>query len=170
MQNASFFELGYQNDDLPEDYDLMLRAVAVGMRFGKVESSLFDWFDTSGRLTRNDARYRPEAFMKCRRQRLLEGPLAGHSTVDVWGAGKTGKPWLRWLQSEGRRVRRAYDVHPRKIGHRIHGIPVVDPTVMPRPDGTPLLVAVGADGARSLIQDHVSVRGYVPGSDTWFVA
>jgi hypothetical protein len=170
LARRCYFELGCRDCDLPEDYDLMLRASAAGMRFGKVPEVLFDWSDGPGRLTRTDPRYSAEAFMRCRRMHLLAGPLHGVGAVDLWGVGKTGKPWLRWLQAEGIAVRRAYEVSVRKVGVRIHGVPVAHPDEMPTADGTPLVIAVGAEGARELILPHIASRGYAAGRDAWFVA
>ena len=108
--------------------------------------------------------------MNCRRQHLLAGPLKGVSAVDLWGLGKTGKPWLRWLQSEGMIVRNGYDIDERKIGGTIHGVPVFHPDQMANPDSTPLLIAVGSENARQIIQPQLLSRGYSPGRDAWFVA
>ena len=108
--------------------------------------------------------------MACRRHYLLHGRLRRLSAVDLWGAGQTGKPWLRWLQQQGIVVRRVYDVSHRKIGNRIHGVLVCSTEDLVPPDGTPLLIAVGADGARTLIRPFITERGYLPGSDAWFVA
>ena len=130
---------------------------------------LFDWIDSGDRLTRTAARYSPEAFDRCRKIHLLDGPLSGKTTVDLWGAGQTGKPWLRWLQGEGFTVRHAVEVSPKKIGTRIHGVPVIADTALPPPDGTPLIIAVGAAGARELIETDLTKKGYLPGKDAWFV-
>jgi len=170
LAKRSYFELGYREGDFPEDYDLFLRAANQGMRFGKVEQPLFDWTDSPGRLTRSDSRYSPEAFDRCRRQALLAGPLAGVNQIDLWGVGQTGKPWLRWLQEQGFGVRRAYDVAQKKIGQEVRGVGVLSPEAMPPADGTPLLIAVGAAGARELIRPHVEQQGHVVGRDAWFVA
>ncbi len=170
LARRSYFELGNREGDFPEDYDLMLRAANRGMTFGKVGDVLFDWTDRPGRLTRTDARYTPAAFDRCRRTHLLGGPLAGVRVVDLWGVGQTGKPWLRWLQASDIAVRRSYDVNRRKIGKSIHHVPVLDPATMPEADGTPLVIAVGADGARKSISAQVLARGHVLGVDTWFVA
>ena len=112
LARRGYFELGYRDGDFPEDYDLLLRAVEHGMRLGKVDEALLDWTDQPRRLTRTDARYSPEAFDRCRRRHLLTGPLRGARDVDLWGVGKTGKPWLKWLKSCGISVRRGYDVNP----------------------------------------------------------
>lgn len=170
MGRRAYFELRFANNDLPEDYDLMLRAAARGMRFGKVREVLLDWTDHSERLTRTDRRYTRAAFNRCRRQHLCNGPLSNVDCVDLWGVGQTGKPWLRWLLAEKIDVRSAYDVNQRKLNERIHGVPVMHPDEMATADGTPLVIAVGAAGARELILPHIQSRGFVPGKNAWFVA
>lgn len=171
LARREYFELGFRDQlNLPEDYDLMLRAAAGGMRFGKVAEVLFDWRDHSDRVTRTDDRYSTEAFMNCRRQHLLAGPLNGVSAVDLWGLGQTGKPWLRWLQSQRLTVRNGYDIDERKVGGTIHGVPVSHPDQMADADGTPLLIAVGSENARQVIRPQLLERGYSPGRDAWFVA
>ncbi len=170
LARRSYFEMGFCDSDLPEDYDLMLRAVARGMRFGKVDEVLFDWTDHPGRLTRTDSRYTPKAFSRCRQLHLLAGPLLDVSRVDLWGVGQTGMPWLRWLQDHNIAVRRGYDINERKLNEIIHGVQIVHPTEMPAADGTPLIIAVGAENARKLILPQILLRGYVLGGDAWFVA
>lgn len=170
LARRSYFELGFRDSDLPEDYDLMLRAAARGMRFGKVDEVLLDWTDHPGGLTRTDSRYSPEAFTRCRQRNLLDGPLRDVSTVDLWGVGQTGKPWLRWLQTQGIAVRRGYDISERKVNREIHGVRISHPDTMPAADGTPLLIAVGADKAREIILPQIVSRGYDSGRNAWFVA
>ena len=170
LARRSYFQQGYSDDGLPEDYALMLRGAEQGMRFGKVPRVLLHWTDSPNRLTRTGHRYTTTAFENCRRRHLLQGPLKGVKTVDLWGAGRTGKPWLRWLQQQGIVVRHLYDVSRRKIGNDIHGVTVVVHKSLVDPDGTPLLIAVGAAGARSLIRSFITEREYSPGVDAWFVA
>ena len=163
------FELGYREGAWPEDYDLCLRALGQGHTAAKVSEVLFDWIDSGQRLTRNDPRYSPEAFDRCRRTHLINGPLRGIREVDLWGAGQAGKPWLRWRQGEGFRVRHVVEVSQKKIGTQIHGVPVIADTELPPPDGTPLIIAVGAAGARELIEAELTKRNYTLGKDAWFV-
>lgn len=170
LARRGYFELGFRDDGLPEDYDLMLRAAENGWRFGKVARVLLDWTDRPDRLTRSDSRYSENAFMTCRRKYLLRGPLRDVPCVDLWGVGRTGKPWLRWLQSLDVRVRHAYDMSPRKQGKHIHGVAVEHPSCLRQADGTPLLIAVGAKNARQVIRPQVQRQGYRVGADVWFVA
>ena len=169
LAKREVFELSYRDGAWPEDYDLCLRALGKGYTAAKVPEVLFDWIDSGDRLTRTDERYSPEAFDRCRRAHLLDGPLTGRTEVYMWGAGQAGKPWLRWLLAEGFTVRRVIEVSPKKIGTKIHDTPVIADTELPPPDGTPLIIAVGAAGARELIEADVAKKGYVPGIDAWFV-
>ena len=169
LARREYFELGFLQNEFPEDYDLMLRAANAGMRFGKVDKVLFDWTDHPQRLTRNDSRFSSSAFMACRQTHLLGGPLSSVKQIDLWGVGKTGKPWLRWLQSNRIQVRRAYDIDPRKVDQTIHGVKVRDPRDLIY-DGTPMIVAVGADNARSTIWPQLVKSGFTPGTDVWFMA
>ncbi|MDB4671165.1 MAG: glycosyltransferase family 2 protein [Pirellulaceae bacterium] len=170
VARRKYFEIGFRQTDMPEDYDLFLLAAQLGIRFGKVPEILFDWYDSPGRLTRTDDRYSGMAFDRCRRLHLLAGPLKNCMKVDLWGVGKTGKPWLRWLLAEGFQVRHCYDVSPRRVGELIHGCPVLHPDVFSAADGTPLLIAVGAKGARQQIDGFIRNQGHSPGGDAWFVA
>ena len=169
LARREVFELGCRDGAWPEDYDLCLRALGQGYTAAKVPEVLFDWIDSDNRLTRTDERYSPEAFDRCRRAHLLDGPLAGKTQVDMWGAGQAGKPWLSWLLAKGFNVRHVVEVSPKKIGTKIHDTPVISDTDLPPPDGTPLIIAVGAAGARELIEADLTQKGYTPGKDTWFV-
>ncbi len=170
LARRAYFELGCRDGDFPEDYDLMLRATAKGLHFGKVAQVLLDWTDGPDRLTRTDGRYMPAAFDRCRRTHLLGGPLDGVQEVDLWGMGQTGKPWIRWLQENDIHVRHGYDVSPRKQGVAIHGVSVTTPDELAPADGTPLLIAVGAKGARQVITPQLLNRDYTIGGDAWFVS
>ena len=133
LARREYFELGFCDNGFPEDYDLMLRAAASGMKFGKVPEVLFDWTDRPGRLTRTHENFSESAFMRCRQTHLLAGPLSFVGQVDLWGLGKTGKPWLRWLQQNRIRVRRAYDINPRKINDQNHLVATRDSPLSKRP-------------------------------------
>ena len=169
LAKREVFDLGFRDGAWPEDYDLCLRALGQGHTAAKVPEVLFDWIDSGDRLTRTDERYSPEAFDRCRRAHLLDGPLAEKTEVDLWGAGQAGKPWLSWLLAKGFTVRHVVEVSPKKIGTKIHDTPVISDTDLPPPDGTPLIIAVGAAGARELIEADLAQKGYTPGKDAWFV-
>lgn len=170
LARRSYFELGYRNNAFPEDYDLLLRAFTCGLKVGKVAQPLLTWHDDPRRLTRTNRRYTAAAFRDCRREHLQTGPLAGVDQVRFWGVGQTGKPWMRWLIEQQIEVVAAIDVNKRKTGKKIHGTAVVSPEDLPAADGVPLLIGVGSEGARTLIEDYIRRRDYRPGVDAWFLA
>ena len=154
--------------------DRFLRAANAGMTFGKVPAPLLKWHDHSSRLTRSNERYTDDAFMKCRRQHLLDGPLANTDRVRLWGGGQTGKAWLKWFRSINFDLPFCVDVHPRRIGNRIHDTPIISPDDLPVANAetrsSPLVIAVGTDGTRDEIRAFIEARGYEVGTDAWFVA
>ncbi len=163
---------GYRDGPFPEDYDLWLRLDAAGFRLGKVPGLLTLWREGPGRATRTDSRYSPEAFRRAKLDYLCRegGPLSGGAAV-VWGAGQEGKPWLRDLAERGVRVDRVVELAPGKLGQRIHGALAIPPDDLPPPaDTPPLIVAVGAPGARAEIRVWLEAHGFTERVDFWCVA
>jgi glycosyltransferase involved in cell wall biosynthesis len=161
---------GWRDGDFPEDYELWLRLAADGHALGNVPRVLLAWRESPGRLTRTDPRYALDrhAALKCRY--LARGPLAGRGEVAIWGAGETGRALCDALAPEGIRPAILVDVDPRKIGRTIRGAPVVGHRDLHRVRGLPLLVAVGAPGARELIRAELRAAGFVETRDFWCTA
>ncbi len=169
MRREAFEEVGgYQDHGGPEDYDLVLRFFEQGWRVENCESVLLEWRDSPGRLSMRDPRYSEAAFRALKRRHLFRGVLAEGRRFHQWGAGEVGKRWLR--EWEGQMPEAVVDIHPRKIGRRIHHVPVIPPEVLPPPGETVVLVAVGTPGARDEIRDWFTPRGYREAVDYWFLA
>lgn len=163
---------GYREGAFPEDYDLWLRLDAAGYALGKVPGKLTLWREHPRRQTRRNPDLGPAGFREVKLRYLLRpgGPISGGAAV-VWGAGQEGKPWLRALAARGVAVERVVDLDPRKLGQRIHGARVVAPEDLAPPDETrPVLVAVGARGARAEIRAWLTARRYVERRDFYCVA
>ena len=80
------------------------------------------------------------------------------------GNGAGGLILTRFLLAEGARVERFIDVHPRKVGTRIHGIPVFPPESLGAPpEDTHLVAAVGVRGIRDEIRGALTSLGWVEG-------
>jgi glycosyltransferase involved in cell wall biosynthesis len=161
---------GYRSCGGPEDYDLWLRGYQAGWRFAKHPESLLGWRDAPGRLTRNDPRYAAERFRDVKIDALSRGPLASGRGVVLWGAGPIGKGWSRALRAAGHRVAAFVEVHPRRIGARVHGVPVVDVAGAARFRGPLHLAAVGQPGARETIRGAARELGLVEGRELIAVA
>lgn len=161
---------GYRGGDFPEDYDLWSRLALAGHALAKVPAVLVHMRDRPRRLTRTHPAYGPEAFRRVR-QRHLEATLAREARVVVWGAAKSGKPWLRWLRERGQPLPFAIDIDPRRIGNTRQGVPVLAPDALARrrADYDLVLVAVGARGARAEIRAHLAALGLREPAEARFV-
>ncbi len=171
MRTAALRALGgWRELDGPEDYDLWLRAFDAGLRFAKVAETLLDWRDSPGRLTRTDPRYAPARFLALKVEALARGPLSPARPVVVWGAGPVGKAWSRALRAAGHELRAFVEVDPRKLGRRLHGVPVVAVGEAGALRGPLHLAAVGQKGARERIRAEAARLGLADGDDLIAVA
>ena len=164
MRRAALVALGgYRDSGGPEDYELWLRAFDAGLRFAKLGETLLEWRDGPRRLTRRDPRYAPARFLDLKLRALERGPLAGRRPLVVWGAGPIGKSWARALGARGHRLAGFVEVDPRKLGARIHGVPVVPVAEAARFAGALHLAAVGRPGAREEIAAAAARQGVAEG-------
>ncbi|HSN16554.1 MAG TPA: glycosyl transferase family 2, partial [Anaeromyxobacteraceae bacterium] len=86
--------------------------------------------------------------------------LAGKAEVALWGAGETGKATADALAAAGVRTALFVEVDRKKVGRTVRGAPVVGWDQLGRAKGLPLLVAVGAPGARDLIRAELGKAGW----------
>jgi len=161
---------GYGDPDWPEDYDLFLRADALGMRMGKPEPVLLRWREHARRLTRNDERYDRKRFQAAKAHYLSKHRLAGKGPVVLWGAGPSGRLMHDLLLREGTGVAGFLDVHPRRIGGEKRGLPVWPIERLDQVSDRFILVAVGAAGARSEIREFMHQHALREGEHFLFVA
>jgi glycosyltransferase involved in cell wall biosynthesis len=158
---------GYVDGPFPEDYELWLRLHAAGHRMVKVPRVLLRWRERPGRTSRVDPRYSRDAFDRLRADYLARDPrVASGREIVVWGAGRRSRLRARLAMERGIRPVAWIDIDPRKIGHRVWGLPVHPPECLagraPRPF---ILVYVNNHGARDLIAARLAELGYAPGAD-----
>lgn len=158
---------GYRDGDFPEDYELWLRLAARGASIRKVPLVGLRWRQHGQSFSRTDGRYRPEAFREVK-ARYLSAVLPTGRPLVVWGAGQTGKRFMRSLEAHGPRASRFVDIDPKKIGRRARGVPVVAKEALAAEDF--VLVAVGARGARAEVRAYLEGRGRREGRDFRCVA
>ena len=159
---------GYREGDFPEDYDLWLRLVSAGWRLSNLPQEVVRIRDRPDRLTRQDPRYRPEAFRLLRMAHLARTDLATPRRVVVWGAGRGGRPWIRWLLAQGHHLPAVLDI---KWGTERHGVPILAPETLPDLEFDLLLVAVGLRDVKEEIRGQLAQiwpEG-VEGEDWWAV-
>jgi len=174
MRRAELLEMGgYRDYGWPEDYDLWLRYHANGKRMSKVPQVLLRWREHPLRLTRTDARYSVENFLRAKAHFLALGPLSDCDAVIIWGAGQMGRRLSKHLIRNGMPVTSFLDIDSRKIGRHLRGKPIYatdDLAEIWRQYKRPaLLAAVSSRGARALIRERLCDRGFVEAKDYWCV-
>jgi len=160
---------GYREGPFPEDYELWLRWMEAGVKFGKVNRTLLRWNDPPQRLSRADARYSTEAFYRCKAgylARWLRAHLAPPRPIWIWGAGRPTRKRAEWLASHGVSIAGYVDIDPRKQGRRLGGgREVVAPEDLPPAGEIFVLGYVGKRAARSLARNLLAARGWLEGRD-----
>lgn len=151
---------GWRDRGWPEDYDLILRLLAAGLGVGMVPRRLLAWREGPGRLSRRSPVYAQERFTACKAAFLAEGLLASHPRYVLWGYGATGRALRRALLAHGRRPARVVELHPRRLGQRIHGAPVVPPEALAEGPRLPVVASVAGDTARAEIRAALARMGY----------
>ncbi len=163
----------YREGDFPEDYELLLRWLEKGVHMAKVPQELLVWNDPPGRLSRTHPKYDMDSFYRIKAlylARWLERNNPHHPEVHVLGAGRTTRKRADMLLEHGVRFAAYYDLDPRKVGHIVHGIPVLHRDRIP-PSGQGFCLSyVASRGARDDIAAFLSDRGLEPGRDWLAVA
>ena len=165
MMRREMAALGYADRRWPEDYDLVLRALASGMRIGVVPRRLLCWRNGAGTLSRTHPRYAQVQFIACKAHYLATGFLANTETYVLWGYGATGRALRRALAVFGRFPSHIVEVKRGRIGQRIHGAPVVGHTALEQLRGQPIVVSVARADPRRQIRGVLAGMHFVEGAD-----
>lgn len=165
MMRRSIADLGYCDRGWPEDYDLVLRAIAAGHRIGVVPRRLLAWRDRPDGMSRRDPRYTIDQFTACKAHYLTRGFLSAVDTYVLWGYGGTGRKLRRALAAHGKRPSRIIEVKQSRIGQRIHGAPVVPLDALASLRGESIIVSVARSGPRSEIRAALQRLDFVEGRD-----
>ena len=186
FRKALWDELGgYHESKWPEDYDFWCRAFLASKQFAKPENiRLLRWRDHGRRLSRTDDRYNKEMFMRCKAYYLaqyLSSVYQAHNklNVSIWGTGPTGLKLhdylIEYSSTHAISIDSFYDINSKMRGREKRQKPVYvveignsrDSLAMDRfkQTGNLLLVAVGARGARSEMNQYLSFCGLEIGVD-----
>jgi glycosyltransferase involved in cell wall biosynthesis len=160
LRRAELVDLGYRDAGWPEDYDLVLRALARGLEIGVVPRRLLAWRDGARRLSRTGEVYALPRFAAIKAAFLAEKFLATTDRYVLWGYGGTGRALRRALLAHGKRATHVIEVHPGRLGNTIHGAPVVSPEVLPSLAPLPVVVSVARTGPRERIRAAMVRMGF----------
>jgi glycosyltransferase involved in cell wall biosynthesis len=167
LRTAAVRELGgWRDGAFPEDWELWLRLMEAGHRLSCVPEVLHRWRDHDRRLTRQDERYSRERHLDLKAEYLARRFPA----VILWGATDTGRGLSKRLRARGVEVRGFIELDPRKLGQRIHDVPVVAPAAIDTLGPGHVLSCVAAKGARDDIRGWLRKLGRVEGEHFTVVA
>jgi glycosyltransferase involved in cell wall biosynthesis len=153
--------LGYRDCGWPEDYDLLLRLLTLGYEVGVVPRRLLSWRDTPRRLSRTSPTYALERFTACKAAFLAMSFLNGTQTYILWGYGDTGKTLHRTLLAHGKVPSHIVEIHPGRLGNRIHNALVIRPEDLVRVPRGRVIVSVAGVQARHEIRQVMARLEFV---------
>jgi glycosyltransferase involved in cell wall biosynthesis len=156
---------GFRDAGWPEDYDLVLRLLAAGHALAVVPRRLLLWRDHPERLSRRSPRYAPAAFTACKAAFLAQGFLEAAPDYVLWGYGGTGRALRRALAVHGKRPSHVVELHPRRLGQRIHDAPVIPPDALAALRPARIVVSVAGEGPRARIRAALAVMEFREGRD-----
>ncbi len=160
----------YRDFDGPEDYDLILRAMLLGIKLGKPPGILLDWREHPDRLTHNDSRYRREAFTRCRAWAAIQ-PQSGLGLANgrpVWlcGSGRNARHWHDALTHHGTVVNGFVDIHRHGPQRSKRGKPVISYEQLPGLRGDALIIsALTQPAARASFIQYCQEQRWLSGRD-----
>ena len=137
---------------------------------GVIPEVLQYWREGADRLSRNDPRYRAEAFRAAKLHFLCRTLLRERDGLVIWGAGPIGKSFARQALQLSIPVRAFVDLDPRKVGQEIHGAGVLSPEQASELRRSLHVGAVGKVGAREEIRRALLTLGWEEGHDFIAVA
>lgn len=167
VQKSVFDAYPYRDMPWAEDYDLLLRLYAGGVRIGVVPEVLLFWREGEARLSRTDSRYFLSRFVECKAHFLADDFLSARRDYVLWGYGDTGRSLARALRSHDKHPTHIVELHPGRLGQRIHAAPVIAPEMLsvlePRPSH--IVVSVAGSGPRTEIRARLRDMGFVEERD-----
>lgn len=164
-RRKALLDFGYRDCGWPEDYDLILRWLGAGKKIGIVPQPLLEWRDTPSRLSRTSDCYATDRFTRCKAEHLARGFLSSQRHYILWGYGDTGRVLRRELAQRDRHPSHIVELHPGRLGQRIHGALVIPPDALRDLERQPIVTSVAGAGPRGEIRSALREMGFREGSD-----
>jgi glycosyltransferase involved in cell wall biosynthesis len=149
-------DLAYRDMGWPEDYDLVLRLLTTDHKVGVLPTRRLAWREHEARLWRNSPAYSPARFTDCKAAFIASSFLKDHPEYVLWGYGSTGREIRRALEQHDRRPSHIVDLHPGRLGNKIHGAKVIPPDELVSLIHRPLIVSVSGPTPRQQIRTFLS--------------
>jgi glycosyltransferase involved in cell wall biosynthesis len=154
---------GYDTGPVPEDHELWLRWMDVGVRFAKLPDELLTWNDHAQRLSRTHSNYAAEAFLAIKVKwlaRWLRRKLNGRQVI-IAGTSTLCRERAERLAAHGITVHAFTDVRPRTLPGRTF----IPHDALP-PAGEAFIVSfISQRGTGDRIAAFLTSRGLSEGKD-----
>lgn len=156
---------GYQERELPEDYELWLRLWNRGFRFSRVPEVLLRWRDRPDRLSRISSSYSLTSFYKLKARYLSCVPCMSGKRVLIAGSGQTARRLGKCLQNEGFEIVAFIDPDTDRNGHTLRNRPVTGVGILSESPEIPVVIATRVPGARDAAREFLEDLGRVEWKD-----
>jgi hypothetical protein len=100
-------------------------------------------------------------FTACKAAFLATSFLKDTRTYILWGYGDTGKTLRQALLAHGKVPSHIVEIHPGRLGNRIHNAPVIRPEDLVRVPRSRVVVSVAGVQARQEIRQVMGLLGFV---------
>lgn len=158
---------GYNTGNLPEDYELWLRWMAMGVKAAKLPSTLVVWNDPPTRLSRTGEQCTVENFYKMKSPYLaswLHDNVSPEKNIYVIGAGKTSRQRALMLEQYGVVISGWIDVDPNKIGNIVNERRVFGRDVLDKEPCFAVAYLAGHD-ANDQLEEFMHTKGFQLGKE-----
>ncbi len=152
----------YSTAKVPEDYELWLRWLEAGVRFGKVAEVVLDWYDSPGRLSRTHDNYARRAFEEVRLKYLVRALPQLTAGRPLWVCGgRYARRKSTRLKKMGIEVAGIVDV----IERRLETLGSMTYEQLPSPGSIFLLSMVSNRDGYRIVEGVLSQKGYLAERD-----
>jgi glycosyltransferase involved in cell wall biosynthesis len=159
----------YKHGNFPEDYELWLRWLSMGVKIKKIGAPVIKWFDSETRLTRTHPIYNEDAFYSIKTQylaRWLESNNPHYPLVAIWGASRISRGRTKLLQNYGIEI--SYYIDTKKTRQLDREIVYFED--IPLPGTIFILVYIKNKNAKMRILKFLKFRNYIEGEHFIFVS
>ena len=154
----------YKHGDFPEDYEMWLRWLSMGVKIKKLNEKVLKWYDSETRLTRTQAIYSVASFYRIKTKYLakwLEKNNPFHPHIAVWGASRISRRRARMLLPYGIEIDCYIDIRRNRQLDK----EVIYYNEIPPPNEMFILTYIKQRDARDEIQDFLHSKGYCEGKN-----
>ncbi len=152
----------YRSGDFPEDYEMWLRWMSEGVKIGKIDDVVLDWYDSETRLTRTQKIYSDASFYRIKTKYLAEwlrGNNPFHPKTAVWGASRISRRRAKLLEEYGIEIDLYIDIkRSRQLDKKVLFYREIPPS-----GELFILCYIKQMDARKEIQEFLHERGYLEG-------